>query len=66
MERQEGCQQFHLRKLNAKTTGKLQSKWDGPYLVLYSNRLGSYHLADLEGNELQHPWNADNLKKYYV
>ena len=43
------------RKPNAKTTGKLQSKWDGPYLVLYSNRSCSYHLADLEGNELQHP-----------
>ena len=40
------------RKLNAGTVGKLQSKWDGPYLVLYSNRSGSYHLADLEGNEL--------------
>ena len=54
------------RKLNAGTVGKLQSKWDGPYLVLYSNRLGSYHLSDLEGNELQHPWNTDSVKKYYV
>ena len=54
------------RKPNAETVGKLQSKWDGPYLVLYSNRPGSFHLADLEGNELQHPWNADSLKKYYV
>ena len=54
------------RKLNAGTIGKLQSKWDGPYLVLYSNRPGSYHLADLKGNELQHPWNADSLKKYYM
>ena len=54
------------RKSNAETVGKLQSKWDGPYLVLYSNRPGSYHLADLEGNEPQHPWNADSLKKYYV
>ena len=54
------------RKPNAETVGKLQSKWDGPYLVLYSNRPGSFHLADLGGNELQHPWNADSLKKYYV
>jgi len=54
------------RKPNAETVGKLQSKWDGPYLVLYSNRPGSFHLADLESNELQHPWNADSLKKYYV
>ena len=54
------------RKPNAEIVGKLQSKWDGPYLVLYSNRSGSYHLADLEANELQHPWNADSLTKYYV
>ena len=50
------------RKPNAETIGKLQSKWDGPYIVLYSNRPGSYHLADIEGNELQHSWNADSLK----
>ena len=30
------------------------------------NRPGSYHLSDAEGNELQHPWNADSLKKYYI
>ena len=40
------------RKPNSKTIGKLQSKWNDPYLVLYSNRPGSYHLADLEGNAL--------------
>ena len=54
------------RKPNAETIGKLQSKWDGPYIVLYSNRPGSYHLADIKGNELQHFWNADSLKKYHV
>jgi len=47
------------RKPNSETIGKLQSKWNDPYLVLYSNRPGSYHLADLsyhladlEGNAL--------------
>ena len=54
------------RKPNAKNVGKLQSKWDGPYLVIKRNRLGSYHLADNEVKELEHSWNADRLKKYYV
>ena len=54
------------RKPNAETFGKLQSKWEGPFLVIKSNRPESYHLSDAEGNELQHPWNADNLKKYYI
>ena len=54
------------RKPNAETSGKLQPKWEGPFLVIKSNRPGSYHLSDAEGNELRHPWNADNLKKYYI
>ena len=54
------------RKPNAETSGKLQPRWEGPFLVIKSNRPGSYHLSDAEGIELQHPWNADNLKKYYI
>ena len=54
------------RKPNAETSGKLQTKWEEPFLVIKSNRPGSYHLSDAEGNELQHPWNANSLKKYYI
>ena len=53
-------------KRNAENVGKMEPKWDGPYLVISSKRLGSYHLADSEGNELPHSWNADSLKKYYI
>ena len=56
----------HKRKPNAETSDKPHSKWEGPFLVTKSNRPGSYHLSDAEGNELQHPWNADSLKKYYI
>ena len=54
------------RKPNAENAGKMEPKWDGPYLVISSKRPGSYHLADSEGNELSHSWNADSLKKYYI
>ena len=54
------------RKPNSETSDKLNSKWEGPFLVTKSNRPGSYHLSDAEGNELQHSWNADSLKKYYI
>jgi hypothetical protein len=54
------------RKPNAKTIRKLQSKWDGPFLMVRSNKPGSFYLADNEGHELQHSWNADSLKKYYM
>ena len=54
------------RKPNAENAGKMEPKWDGPYLVISSKRPGSFHLADSEGNELSHSWNVDSLKKYYV
>ena len=73
MERQENSEKdvavgdwVLKRKPNAETSGKLQPKWEGPFLVIKSNRPGSYRLSDAEGNELQHPWNADRLKKYYI
>ena len=54
------------RMPNAENAGKMEPKWDGPYLVISSKRPGSYHLADTEGNELPHSWNADSLEKYYL
>jgi hypothetical protein len=54
------------RKPNAKIVGKLHSKWDGPFLVVRSNRPGSFYLVESEGHELQHSWNVDSLKKYYI
>ena len=41
-------------KPNAENAGKMELKWDGPYLVISSKRPGLYHLADSEGNELPH------------
>ena len=57
------------RMPNAENAGKMEPKWDGPYLVISSKRSRSYHLAGSEGNELStlpHSWNADSLKKYYI
>ena len=27
--------------------------------------IGAYHLKDLDENVVPHPWNVNNLKKYY-
>ena len=51
---------------NASSMGKIQSKWDGPFLVKRSLRPSSYHLANMEGDELPHTWNVDNLCKFYA
>ena len=58
-----------LRKVSIATKdpnqGKLGPTWEGPYRVVHYSRRGSYHLETLDGQKLLHPWNIENLKKYY-
>jgi hypothetical protein len=54
------------RVANPNTVGKLQLKWEGPFLVVSSSRPGSYRLKDMDGNDIPRSWNADELRRYYV
>ena len=54
------------RVANPDTVGKLQLKWEGPFLVISSSRPGSYKLKDMDGNDIPRSWNADELRRYYV
>ena len=45
--------------------GKLGPTWEGPYKVVHYSRRGCYHLENLDGNKLPHPWNVEHLKRYY-
>jgi hypothetical protein len=54
------------RVANPETVGKLQLKWEGPFLVVSSSRPGSYRLKDMDGNDIPRSWNADELRRYYV
>jgi hypothetical protein len=54
------------RVTNPDTVGKLQLKWEGPFLVVSSSRPGSYILKDMDGNDIPRSWNADELRRYYV
>jgi ribonuclease HI len=52
-----------LRRIaNPDTVGKLQLKWEGPFLVVSSSRPGSYRLKDMDGNDIPRSWNADELR----
>jgi hypothetical protein len=60
---------WHLvlrRVANLDTVGKLQLKWEGPFLVVSSSRPGSYRLKDMDGNDIPRSWNANELQRYYV
>ena len=54
------------RVANPETVGKLLLKWEGPFLVVYSSRPGSYRLKDMDGNDIPRSWNEDELRRYYV
>jgi hypothetical protein len=54
------------RVANPDTVGKLQLKWEGPFLVVSSSRPGSYRLKDMDGNDIPRSWNTDELRRYYV
>jgi hypothetical protein len=56
-----------LRRIaNPETVGKLQLKWEGPFLVVSSSRPSSYRLKDMDDNDIPRSWNADELRRYYV
>jgi ribonuclease HI len=54
------------RVANPDTVGKLQLKWEGPFLVVSSSRPGSYRLKDMDDKDIPRSWNADELRRYYV
>jgi hypothetical protein len=54
------------RVANPDTVGKLQLKWEGPFLVASLSRPGLYRLKDMDGNDIPRSWNADELRRYYV
>jgi hypothetical protein len=54
------------RVANPETVGKLQMKWEGPFLVVSSSRPGSYRLKDMDDNDIPRSWNVDELRRYYV
>nr|ABB47124.1 retrotransposon protein, putative, Ty3-gypsy subclass [Oryza sativa Japonica Group] len=54
------------KKANPIAIGKLESKWEGPYLIKHKSRTGSFRLVTLEGEEFDHSWNAASLKRFYV
>ena len=45
--------------------GKLGPNWEGPYRIMSVARIGAYHLEDLDEKSVHHPWNVNNLKRYY-
>jgi hypothetical protein len=46
------------RVANPDTVGKLQLKWEGPFLVVSLSRPESYRLKDMDDNDIPRSWNC--------
>jgi hypothetical protein len=44
---------------------KLNSRWEGPFVVKQVTRPGSYQLQCPEGQDVPNSWNIQNLRKFY-
>ncbi|KAG7559445.1 hypothetical protein ISN45_Aa05g010410 [Arabidopsis thaliana x Arabidopsis arenosa] len=54
---------FHNTK--EENAGKLGARWEGSYLISKVVHPGVYQLMTMNLKEIQNPWNAAHLKKYY-
>ena len=45
--------------------GKLGPNWEGPYRITTEAGIRAYYLKDLDEKVVLHPWNVNNLKRYY-
>jgi hypothetical protein len=44
---------------------KLNSRWEGPFVIKQVTRPGSYRLQYPEGQDVPNSWNIRNLRKFY-
>jgi hypothetical protein len=47
-------------------TGKLEPKWEGPFIVKSKASPSAYSLVTPSDEDLEHSWNIDNLRKFFV
>jgi hypothetical protein len=55
-----------VRTTRTESRGKLESKWEGPFIVKAKASTSAYRLVTPSGEDLEHSWNIDNLRKFFV
>jgi hypothetical protein len=55
-----------LRRIQDETgLHKLNSRWEGPFIVSEVTRPGSYRITYANGNEVPNSWNIKHLRRFY-
>jgi hypothetical protein len=55
-----------VRTTQTESRGKLEPKWEGPFIVKTKSSPSAYRLTTQSGEDLEHSWNIDNLRKFFV
>ena len=55
-----------VRTTQKESWGKLEPKWEGPFIVKTKASPSAYRLATSSGEDLEHSWNIDNLREFFV
>jgi hypothetical protein len=55
-----------VRTARTESRGKLEPKWEGSYIVKTKASPSAYRLATSSGEDLEHSWNIDSLRKFYI
>jgi hypothetical protein len=55
-----------VRTTRTESQGKLEPKWEGPFIVKMKASPSAYRLATSSSEDLEHSWNIDNLRKFFV
>jgi hypothetical protein len=53
------------RTTRTESRGKLEPKWEGPFIVKLKAPPSAYRLVTPSGKDLEHSWNIDNLQKIF-
>jgi hypothetical protein len=53
-----------VRTAQTESRGKLEPKWEGPFIVKMKASPSAYRLTTPSGEELEHSWNIDNLHNF--
>jgi hypothetical protein len=53
-----------VRTTRTESRGKLEPKWEGPFIVKSKASPSAYRLSTPTGEDIEHSWNIDNLRKF--
>lgn len=55
-----------IRTPRTQAWGKLEPKWEGPYIVSKKTSPYTYRLTSQTGMHLDHSWSVENIRRFYV